>query len=318
MDGSYLSFLRILTYGETSGAWVVEGFIERKTRMMKISQGMAKSSTRDFIHSCEHEHQATYRGYLFGQFRLLYGKEPVGEVMRRRNKARMLLKWFLLNPGKLCSADEFIDLFWPEVSSETSLGNFHVTMHYLRHMLEPKLNTRQESTFIRRTPNNFYWLEVDENWWTDISDIQGFLELAREYELSQNERKAAFYYRKVASYCSLGFLPEDEAESWLLPYRRHYEHMYSQALMRLVQLYMQRNEFEEVLEYAYQLLQINPYSEMATQAIVNVHWQQGNVLTAQCRLEAFWDALQRDLGLYPSKEFHDLRERIHTTDTTPV
>lgn len=286
--------------------------------MTETSQGIPKSHAREFIYSRENEHQSTYRGYLFGQFRFLYGKEPVGEVMRRRNKARMLLKWFLLNPGKLCSADEFIDLFWPEVSPETSLGNFHVTMHYLRHMLEPNLNPRQESTFMRRTPNNFYWLEVDESWWTDISDVQELLELAHEYDLLKSEGKAAFYYRKVASYCSLGFLPEDEAESWLLPYRRHYEHIYSQVLMRLIQLYMQRNEFEEVLEYAYQSLQVNPYNEMATQAIVNVHLQQGNVLTAQCRLEAFWNALQHDLGLYPSQEFHDLRERIHTASTTSM
>src|SRR4051812_298294 len=89
---------------------------------------------KDPVHPREYEYQALYRGYLFGPFRLFRGKEAVGELIRRRNKARMLLKWFLLNPGKPGSADEFIDLFWPEISPETALGNFHVTMHYLRHM----------------------------------------------------------------------------------------------------------------------------------------------------------------------------------------
>src|SRR5579883_2821939 len=262
------------------------------------------------IHPREHEHQAVYRGYFFGQFRLFYKKEPVGELMRRRNKARMLLKWFLLNPGKLGSADEFIDLFWPEVPCENSLGNFHVTMHYLRRMLEPDLGPRQASRFIHRRANNFYWLQTDENWWTDVSDIQSLLENAHRYNLSGDMRKAAFYYRKVASYCNLGFLPEDESESWLLPYRRHYEHIYSQALVHLIQIYTQMNELEEVLEYAYQALRTNPYDEIATQAIVSTYLQQGDISIAQRKLEDFWTSLQRDLGLFPSKDFHALRERV--------
>lgn len=70
------------------------------------------------------------------------------------------------------------------------------------------------------------------------------------------------------------------------------------------------DELEEVLEYAYQALRTNPYDEIATQAIVTAYLQQGNVSIAQRKLEDFWTSLQRDLGLFPSKEFHALRERV--------
>src|SRR5947209_6920810 len=110
---------------------------------------------KDGVHPREYEYQATYRAYLFGQFRLFCGTQSANDLLRRRTKAFLLLKWFLLNPGKLCSADEFIDLFWPETSPETAMGNFHVTMHFLRHILEPGLNARQEPIYIRRKPNNF-------------------------------------------------------------------------------------------------------------------------------------------------------------------
>ena len=230
--------------------------------------------------------------------------------MQRRNKARMILKWFLLNPGKLGSADEFIDLFWPEIPLDKALGNFHVTMHYLRHMLEPTLGARQESSFIHRKPNNFYWFTMDENWWIDTGDVEMLLERAREYDLRGDYRKAAYYYRKTAQYYSQGFLPEDESEGWLLPYRNRHKHAYSQVLMRLIQLYTQWNELEEVLEYAYQSMLSDPYSELAIRVIVDVHLQQGNVSIAQRRLESFWNSLYSDLGLRPNKEFHILRERI--------
>jgi|SRR5579859_6889448 len=271
---------------------------------------MQKFSARTLVHPREYEYQATYRAYLFGPFRLFCGDQPVGELMQRRNKARMILKWFLLNPGKLVSADEIIDLFWPDLAADKALGNFHVTMHYLRHMLEPSLNARQESAFIHRKPNNFYWFQMDESWWMDTSDLEMLLERVREYDLRGEDRRAAYYYRKIASYCNRGFLPEDEAEDWLRPYRNRYKHIYSQALMRLVQIYTQWNELEDVLEYAYQSILNDPYSEAAIRAIVEAHLQQGNVALAQRRLDAFWNALHSDLGLRPNKEFYTLRERV--------
>jgi len=278
--------------------------------MARIYERSPQLAQSDHIHPREYEHEAKYRAYLFGQFRLFCGPLAVGQSLHRRTKARQLLKWFLLNPGKLCSADEFIDLFWPEISPETALGNFHVTMHYLRRVLEPELNARQESTYIRRKPNNFYWFQMDESWWIDASDIQALFERARSYDLLGDEQRAAFYYRKIAWYCSQGFLAEDESESWLLPYRRRYRHLYAQALGRLVQIYTRTQALEEVLEYAYQLLLIEPCHEEATRAIVDAHLQQGNVSIAQRRLDAFYQTLQQDLGLHPTRDFYLLRERI--------
>jgi len=275
-------------------------------------ESMQKISSRALVHPREYEYGATYRAYLFGPFRLFCQEQSVGELMQRRNKARMILKWFLLNPGKLGSADEFIDLFWPELPPEKSLGNFHVTMHYLRHMLEPTLTARQESSFIHRKPNNFYWFQMDERWWMDTSDLEMLLERARECDLHGDDRRAAYYYRKVASYCHQGFLPEDETEDWLRPYRNRYKHLYSQVLTRLIQIYTRWNELEDVLEYAYQSISHDPYNETAIRAIIEVHLQQGNVTLAQRRLDAFWRSLHNDLGLRPDKELYTLRERIHT------
>ncbi|MFL5706971.1 MAG: bacterial transcriptional activator domain-containing protein, partial [Ktedonobacteraceae bacterium] len=135
-------------------------------------------------------------------------------------------------------------------------------------------------------------------------------ERAHDHDRHGDICKATYYYRKVANYCSQDFLPEDESEDWLLPYRSHYEQIYSRVLVRLIQLYMQRNELEEVLEYAYQSLLIDPYNEIAARAIVDTYLQQENIPLAQRRLEAFWSSLQQDLGLRPSKEFYALRERI--------
>jgi DNA-binding SARP family transcriptional activator len=261
-------------------------------------------------HPREREQQASYRVYSFGQFRLFTHEKAIKESMWRRSKAKTLLKWFVLNPDKLCSADQFIDLFWPDLPLDAAMGNLHVTIHFLRHLLEPSLGSRQESKFVRRQANNFYWFHMDETWWTDTSDVEQLFENAKVHDRHEDYSKALYYYRKIVSYCSLGFIPEDESEPWLQQYRQHYSYMYSQVLVRLIQIYQLRNELEEVLEYAYLALAANPYCEPAIRAIIDAHLKEGNTSMAMYKLENFHHALQRNLGMEPSKEMHALRQKI--------
>jgi DNA-binding SARP family transcriptional activator len=278
--------------------------------MVSVPQRAFLPSRKSSIHPYEREHQAHYRAYLFGQFRFFQGKQSIAEEMRRRSKAGTLLKWFLLNSGTLGSADQLLDLFWPDVSSETAFGNLHVTMHYLRRLLEPTLMPRQESKFIRRQANNFYSLHLDETWWIDTIEVQHLFHTAREMDQRGYDVKASFYYRKVISYCSLGFLPEDTAEEWLTPHRRRYERLYSQVLQRMIQFCTQRGEWEDIIDYAYQALSIDPYCEPATRAIIDAYLQQGNVSAAHHALNDFYTFFQKTLGIEPGREFYLLRDRI--------
>lgn len=278
--------------------------------MVSAPQRASMAYKTSSIHPYEREHQARYRAYLFGQFRFFQGKQSIAEEMRRRSKAGALLKWFLLNPGTLGSADQFLDLFWPDVSAETAFGNFHVTMHYLRRLLEPTLMPRQESKFIHRQANNFYLLQLDETWWIDTIEVQHLFNTAREMDQRGYDVKASFYYRKVISYCSLGFLPEDTAEEWLTLHRRRYERLYSQALQRMIQLCTQKGEWEDIIDYAYQALAIDPYCEPAARAIIDAHLQQGNVSAAHRALNDFYSFFQKTLGIKPGRDFHLLSERI--------
>jgi DNA-binding SARP family transcriptional activator len=278
---------------------------------MSLTQDISvPGDKKELVHPREREFSASYRAYFFGQFRLLSQDPQIKEERWRRNKGKSLLKWFLLNPGKLCSADRFIDLFWPDTPLETAFGNLYVTMHYLRHLLEPCLGSREASKFIHHQSNNFYWFEMDETWWTDIIEVQHLFESARELDEYGDDIKASFYYRKVVSYGCLGFLPDDESEEWLLPYRRHYEYIYLQVLVRLIQIYQQRDELEEVLEYAYLALSLDPYCEPAMKAIIDGYFKQGNVGMAIRRLDDFHHLLQRELGVEPSKDMHALRMKI--------
>lgn len=278
--------------------------------MLLPQDAHSQLDTLHTTHPREREQQASYRVYSFGQFRLFSNKAAIKEPMWRRSKAKTLLKWFVLNPGKLCSADQFIDLFWPDLPLDAAIGNLHVTIHFLRHLLEPSLGSRQESKFIRRQANNFYWFHMDDTWWTDTGDVEHFFEKAKAYDRHEDYAKALYYYHKIVNYCSLGFIPEDETVEWLHSYRQHYQYIYSQVLIRLIQIYQLRDEREEVLEHAYLALASNPYCEPAIRAIIDAHLKEGNTSMAMYKLENFHNSLQRDLGMGPSKEMRALRQKI--------
>src|SRR5947209_979594 len=101
--------------------------------------------------SIPHQKSTTfYKVHFFGAFRVLRDNQPVGEPIWRRNKAKTLLKWFLLNAGRMFSTDQLIAGFWPDMSKTSAERNLHVAIHYLRHLLEPDLPPRHESKYIRR------------------------------------------------------------------------------------------------------------------------------------------------------------------------
>jgi DNA-binding SARP family transcriptional activator len=251
-----------------------------------------------------------YRVYFFGPFRAIRTGQPPEEIVWRRNKARSLLKWFLLNPGRTFSADQLIKSFWPDIASTPGSGNLHVTINYLRHVLEPDLPARQESTFVRRDKNNFYWFELNETWWADIFDVDHHCMAAKEAEQCKDLVTAVNHYRKIAEYCSLGFLPEDTYEDMFISHRRQYDRIYAQVLERLISLCSQLNLSDDVFAYSQQALLVDPYCEPAIKAIINLCLHQGNVSGALRKLDDFQRLLKEDLGIEPGKDILALRKGL--------
>lgn len=228
-----------------------------------------------------------------------------------RKKGLHMLLWFLLNPGKPCSAEQFVDTLWPETDPDKAISSFDVNMHSLRRLLEPELGPREESSFIRHHSNRVYTFESADMWWTDIADLELLYQRGHTWDNAGDIDRARFYYRRVSEYVSQGPLLDGESSPWLDPFRRRYALMCSQALARLMQIDVDRGGDEELLESAYQMLRVDRYNQLATRVIVEACLRKGNRSGAARRLEAFCNAVQRDLGLQPPSEFVELRQELH-------
>lgn len=279
---------------------------------MGLSQQKHSLEVEKKVHGLSQSH-AYYKAYFFGPFHVTRDEQQLGEPFWRRNKARMLLKWFLLNPGELFSMDQLSKMFWPEVTREVAVRNIHVTVHYLRHVLEPKLARGCPSTFIRRNRHNYYWFDLTDAWWIDLFDIQHLTTTAKEAERAGDLARAFALYGQLTSYYSRTFLPEDIYEDIFSPYRRQHDYAYTQLIEHMMKLYMQANQLDDALSCALNVLAINPYSEEAVSTIVHIHLQQGNTTGALRQLDDFGSFLKKDLGIKPGKELLTLRSSILKT-----
>lgn len=271
--------------------------------------GVLESS--DWVHPREREQDAAFRAYLFGPFRVFRGPEMVAQRGQRRKKPLLLLKWFLLNPGKPRSMDELIDVAYPGTAPDKAASSFHVAMHSLRRLLEPDLCPGAESSYIRRSGTNFYRFEAGGGWWTDTDEVDLFFEQGRASDTQGDARRACFYYGQVAAHPVQRFLEDDEPEEhWLAPYRQRYEAMHMEALLRLVQIHRKRGELDEALEYAFRTLMVDPYNELAEIAIVEADLAQRRPAHARQRLCAFLESLTCDVGAAPSRDLLQLRDRV--------
>lgn len=253
---------------------------------------------------------ARYKASFFGPFRVMLDEQPLGEPTWRRNKARALLKWFLLNPGDLFSVDQLSRLFWPDITLNAAISNLHVTIHYLRHVLESSLAPGRPSSFIRRNRHNYYWFELNDVWWTDVLEVQYLSKLVKEAERVGEIPKMMRLYSQLLAHYNLKFLPEDIYEDVFASYRRQHDYAHVQLLSQAMHLYMQAGQLDDALACAMQILSVDPYNEDAVKTLVGIHMHQGNTTGAIRQIDNFQRFLKQDLGVEPGEDILNLRKNI--------
>lgn len=254
-----------------------------------------------------------YWAHFFGPFRIFRASPSEGELLWHRAKAKLLLKWFLLNPNVMYTRDQLVTMLWPAAEREQALRNLHVTIHHLRKQLAANLPVGCKVSCLHSNKDGCYWFEPANIWWTDVMDVQYFYTQAGAAYEQREEQQAMACYRKVIAYASSGFLPEDIYEDLFTPFRNHFNRMYLHALERLLTFYLHQAMLDEALHCAHQALAHDPYCETAIVAIVQTHLQQGNITKASKEFEYFRRLLKQDLDREPGHMMSSLSKHLITT-----
>lgn len=249
---------------------------------------------------------------LFGPFQISRDGTPLKDAAGlRRSSARTLMKWFLLNPGVRAESLELCELLWPGRGSRGNLNQLHVTLHYLRHLLEPNLTARQRSTFIRSDGKGQYWFDFADCWWTDVGEVEALFVAGKKSEADGDIEAAMASYEVLLDYYRRTFLPENLFDDAFELHRTVHDATRREVESRLLRLYLIRGLPHDALPIALSILDRDPFSEEASTAIAKVNLLQGNVLSARAQLADYLETIRRELGVVdPSRAVLRLWEQI--------
>lgn len=249
---------------------------------------------------------AQYTAWFFGPFRVILDGRPRSGSGQRKN-VMQLLKWFLLNPAQSVSRDDLCAMFWPGHEKESAIKCLHVSLHYLRQLLEPESSAGTQSTFICRNRDNYYWFDCRDLWWTDVLEVRSLFAAAMDADRKEEDARAISLYVQLLGYYRLTFLPEDIYEDAFASYRHEHDIAYARSLNRLMRLYLRSGQLASALSCALDAAGTDPYSHEAVKTIVQVHARQGDIAGAVGQLDDFFRTLERDMGTTPDDELVALR-----------
>lgn len=252
-----------------------------------------------------------FAAHLFGPFRIHRDGDALNDAAGlRRTSARTLLKWFLLNPGVRVESVELDAMLWPSRRSRTCSNRLHVTLHYLRHLLEPNLAARQPSTFIRSDGKRRYWFDFAGSWWTDVAEVERLLAAGKAAEKSGDAEAAMAAYEKLLDYYDQTFLTENLFDDAFDSSRATHDVAHREVEERLLRVYLTQGLAHKALTTAWAILDRDPFSEAASTAIAEISLLQGNVLAARTQFAGYMETVHRELGVYPSQATRQLWDRI--------
>jgi predicted ATPase/DNA-binding SARP family transcriptional activator len=243
---------------------------------------------------------------LLGGFAVLRDGRPAPGL--RTQKARALLAYLALHPGRPLARELLAGLFWPEQTSARAAHSLRQALTFLRralnveHHASPLTITRDDVTFN---------LIADHE--IDALTFERLLEAGETDALAG----AARLYRGALLE---GFFVDGapEFETWLVAERERLQAGALSALDRLAGFHLARGDYARTKETLLRALALDPWHETAHRGLMRALALGGDPAAALAQYEKCRRALAEGLGVEPLPATQALHRQILAGELLPV
>ncbi len=232
---------------------------------------------------------------LLGPLQVARNGVTVPETAWGTERAKVLLAYLLWKGPVGATRAEISTALWPNRPPEETDNVFHVTLHRLRHALEPELRRARDSHYIRYTGGR-YRFNLEASHWLDVT---AFRALVATGEPAALQEAMVLYRGPYLEDTGWALPPEVEAEQQAL------EQLYVTALRQLAA----QADGQAAVPYLEKLLAIEPTDEAAQQTLVLGYLARGRHDLAR-RQVVRWQQALAELDLAPSPETEALWRRV--------
>lgn len=246
----------------------------------------------------------------FGGLRVDRGSQgAIGDRQWGGRLPKLLLEAIIVHGLRDIPKEVVIESLWPEADPAASAGNFKVTLHRLRKVLQPNLGRGERSAYVHLRDGRIS-LDPDHC----RVDVQQFLEAAKKIRnggarLDGSALKAIC--RRARVLYTGDFLPEERYAPWAEMKRLALRDTYRHLLEVEARILMEEGALAAAVDLYAELLRLEPCLEASAQALMRLYARLGRRGDALQVFTAFAERLHEELGARPDLQTQDLFERIH-------
>jgi DNA-binding SARP family transcriptional activator len=223
---------------------------------------------------------------LLGELDLRFGSRPLPAL--ESGRAETLLAFLLLNRDAAQPRQRLAFLLWPDSTEAQARTNLRHVLHNLRRAL-PELDR-----YLEITPRTLRW-QPGTPLRLDVAEFE------QAVASGDDERAVAAYG---------GDLLEGNYDEWLLEHRDRLRELHLEALDRLATRLARRREYAQAIHYAERLVRHDPLREDTYRLLMQLHDGRGDRARALRAYHACAAALDRELGIVPSRATRELYEAL--------
>lgn len=232
----------------------------------------------------------------------VFGTVHIGDgPLKLPKKARALVAYLILQPGRRASRERLADLLWPYQRSEQARHSLRNCLLELRKVLSPDM---LDGTYI-------------DVGLTDAvtSDVDDFQTLATSDHLADLEAACSLHRGPFLDGLELLSEPWDD---WLSVERDRLKALLLRTMLRVVKFQSQAGRHEDAITTGRRLLAVEPYCESGHRSLMRAYFYAERRPEALLQWNECVRALRRELDVEPSEKTLALVRWIKSTKVSPT
>ena len=246
-----------------------------------------------------------------GEFDIKSDGHSILNQSSRTYKLFKLFEYFLTFRNKKLLPEAIIDNLLSDSDSDDPKNTLRTQIFRLRKVIKSLLpeDADESKYFSINFTNGYYCLEIGENTVIDVDEFESTIkqaDLERDYNI---EISVELYHKALKLYNGL-YLSDNAYEVWLVPTRNFYHRLYIKTLNKLIDIYKESNEYDQIISLCEEALLIEPYEENIHINLMEAMLKQGQQKSALNHYEYSLNLLEKELDSKPSSNFLEMQGKI--------
>ncbi|MEG2234685.1 MAG: BTAD domain-containing putative transcriptional regulator [Oscillospiraceae bacterium] len=208
--------------------------------------------------------------HMFGEFSMCIGETCVSSKDAHSHKLWVLMQYLILRRGHIASQKELIDVLWPNSEISNPQNSLKALVFRLRKQLD---NLGCAGVDVILQDGGGYAFNERYPYFLDIEYFELQCRLAYSANSRQKKLKLLTLAIKAFNGCALA---QNQNELWAQEIFNQYNKLFRQAVLSVVELLSQNNDFQSIVDLCQNAIAVRPYEEIFYSHLIDAYVSMGD------------------------------------------